>query len=88
MRIITSFVVSFLVSALLGKVLIPWLVALKAGQTIKEIGPSWHMSKQGTPTMGGIMFIVGMLAAVLTAGRQPLLRPVPPFFLAAVRRWR
>lgn len=68
MRIIASFVVSFLVSALLGKVLIPWLVALKAGQTIKEIGPSWHMSKQGTPTMGGIMFIVGMLAAVLTAG--------------------
>lgn len=68
MRIIISFAISFLVSYAVGKVLIPWLVALKAGQTIKEIGPKWHMSKQGTPTMGGIMFIVGILAALLAAG--------------------
>lgn len=73
MRMIVGFAVSFLVSYALGKVLIPWLVALKAGQTIKEIGPSWHMSKQGTPTMGGIMFIVGILAAVVTAGLPDLL---------------
>lgn len=68
MRVILSFILSFLVSFGVGKVLIPWLVALKAGQTIKEIGPKWHMSKQGTPTMGGIMFIVGMLAAIVIAG--------------------
>ena len=68
MRMIVSFAISFLVSYALGKVLIPRLVALKAGQTIKEIGPKWHMSKQGTPTMGGIMFIVGILAAVLLTG--------------------
>lgn len=73
MRVIAGFIVSFLVSYVLGKVLIPWLVALKAGQTIKEIGPKWHMSKQGTPTMGGIMFIAGILAAVLTAGLPDLL---------------
>lgn len=73
MRVIAGFIVSFLVSYVLGKVLIPWLVALKAGQTIKEIGPKWHMSKQGTPTMGGIMFIAGILAAVLTAGLPELL---------------
>lgn len=73
MRVIAGFIVSFLVSYALGKVLIPWLVALKAGQTIKEIGPKWHMSKQGTPTMGGIMFIAGILAAVLTAGLPDLL---------------
>ena len=73
MRVIAGFIVSFLVSYVLGKVLIPWLVALKAGQTIKEIGPKWHMSKQGTPTMGGSMFIAGILAAVLTAGLPELL---------------
>ena len=73
MRVIVGFIVSFLVSYALGKVLIPWLVALKAGQTIKEIGPKWHMSKQGTPTMGGIMFIAGILIAVLTAGLPDLL---------------
>ena len=65
---IISFVVAFGVSALIGRFLIPWLRALKAGQTIKEIGPKWHMSKQGTPTMGGIMFIAGILIAVLVAG--------------------
>ena len=65
---IISFVVAFGVSALIGRFLIPWLRALKAGQTIKEIGPKWHMSKQGTPTMGGLMFILGIGIAVLTAG--------------------
>lgn len=73
MRLIVGFAVSFLVTYAVGKGLIPWLVALKAGQTIKEIGPKWHMSKQGTPTMGGIMFIVGIFAAVLTAGLPELL---------------
>ena len=68
MRYLISFAVAFAVSAALGRVLIPWLRALKAGQSIKEIGPVWHMSKQGTPTMGGIMFIVGILAAVLATG--------------------
>ena len=38
---------------------------MKAGQSIKEIGPNWHMTKQGTPTMGGIMFMVGITVAVL-----------------------
>jgi len=36
---------------------------LKFGQTILEIGPKWHKNKQGTPTMGGILFIVGTLVA-------------------------
>ena len=36
---------------------------MKAGQSIKEIGPTWHMSKQGTPTMGGLMFIIAIAAA-------------------------
>lgn len=56
--IIISAAVSFLISALLGLVLIPWLKKLKFGQTILDIGPAWHKSKEGTPVMGGIMFIV------------------------------
>ena len=64
-KVIISFIVSFAVTAILGRFLIPWLRALKAGQTIKEIGPSWHMSKQGTPTMGGIMFIIGIAIAAI-----------------------
>ena len=54
--VIGSFVVTFVV----GKVLIPALIRIKAGQSIKENGPVWHMSKQGTPTMGGLMFIAGV----------------------------
>ncbi len=38
---------------------------LKFGQSILEIGPKWHLNKSGTPTMGGIIFIVGILAACL-----------------------
>ena len=57
--------ISFGTTALLGKKVIPWLHKLKYGQTIKDIGPKWHEKKQGTPTMGGIMFIAGVLAAFL-----------------------
>ena len=57
-------VIAFGATALLGFVVIPWLHKLKFGQTILDIGPSWHKNKQGTPTMGGIMFAVGTLASV------------------------
>lgn len=51
-------VLSFLIASLMGRKLIPYLHKLKYGQTILEEGPKWHKKKQGTPTMGGIMFIV------------------------------
>ena len=55
---------AFAVAALGGKALIPWLHKLKFGQPIKvEFGPKWHANKQGTPTMGGILFIVGSIVA-------------------------
>lgn len=57
--------VSFAVTALISPILIPWLKKLKFGQEILEIGPSWHKSKEGTPTMGGIAFICGVSAAVV-----------------------
>ncbi|MBO5034082.1 MAG: phospho-N-acetylmuramoyl-pentapeptide-transferase [Oscillospiraceae bacterium] len=57
--------VSFVLTVVFGKLLIPALRALHAGQSIKEIGPTWHMSKQGTPTMGGLMFIAALAVVVL-----------------------
>ena len=52
------------VTAGLGFAMVPWLRKLKFGQTILDIGPKWHKSKQGTPTMGGLMFIIGTVAAI------------------------
>lgn len=57
-------ILAFCVTAALGPVFIPWLTRLKFGQEIRDEGPSWHKKKSGTPTMGGIMFIVGIIAAV------------------------
>lgn len=58
-------VIGFFVAFLLGYIVIPWLHKLKFGQTILDIGPSWHKKKQGTPTMGGILFMAGTFAAML-----------------------
>lgn len=58
-------VLSFGITALLGKWMIPFLRKIHFGQTIREEGPQWHMKKQGTPTMGGLMFILGIVIAVL-----------------------
>lgn len=63
--VIAAAVISFAVTAGSGIFLIPFLKKLKYGQTILDIGPSWHKSKQGTPTMGGLMFILGIVAAVI-----------------------
>ena len=63
--IIISVIVAFGVTAGLGFIIIPWLRKLKFGQTILDIGPSWHKSKQGTPNMGGLMFIIGIIASIV-----------------------
>lgn len=67
-RLILAALVSFAATFIFGLFLIPQLRKMKAGQSIREDGPRWHMSKQGTPTMGGIMFIAGIAAACLTVG--------------------
>ena len=51
-------VITFIVSAILGKIFIPVLKKLKVGQNERKEGPRSHLRKQGTPTMGGIMIIV------------------------------
>ncbi|MDD5952524.1 MAG: phospho-N-acetylmuramoyl-pentapeptide-transferase [Oscillospiraceae bacterium] len=62
---VLSAVIAFGVTALLGIWFIPFLKRIKFGQTIREEGPKWHASKDGTPTMGGILFIIGTSLAVV-----------------------
>ena len=50
---------AFVLTGMSGLIVVPFLHKLHYGQTIKEIGPTWHKNKQGTPTMGGICFIFG-----------------------------
>ena len=54
----------FALTALAERILIPILRSHKAGQKILDIGPRWHKSKEGTPIMGGIGFILPILAVV------------------------
>ena len=56
-----SAVLIFLLTVLLSKKIIPILKSHKVGQKILDIGPRWHKSKEGTPTMGGICFILAIL---------------------------
>ncbi|HIX64768.1 MAG TPA: phospho-N-acetylmuramoyl-pentapeptide-transferase [Candidatus Anaerotruncus excrementipullorum] len=66
--LLLTILVAFVVTAAMGFPLIPWLRRLKFGQTILDIGPAWHKNKQGTPTMGGIMFVAGVTLAVAAGG--------------------
>lgn len=68
MSYILSFIIAFGITAILGQILIPLLKKLKAGQYIRAEGPTWHNAKEGTPTMGGLMFIVGIGIAIVFAG--------------------
>lgn len=62
---ILSVMISFGISALLAPVVIPWLRRLKIGQTVREDGPTAHLKKNGTPTMGGIIILAGVSATAL-----------------------
>ncbi len=62
--------IAFTVCVCIGPFFIPFLRKLKFGQEIREIGPSWHKSKRGTPTMGGIIFIIAITAVTLIFDRD------------------
>lgn len=62
--LIVAAVAGFAITAVSGCFLIPALRRLHFGQTIREEGPTWHNKKQGTPTMGGLCFIFGILATL------------------------
>lgn len=63
-----AFLVSFLLTLVLGQFVVKGLRKLHAGQEIRSDGPTWHAKKAGTPTMGGIMFIIGVSATVFALG--------------------
>ena len=65
LRIFLTALVSFLLTGIIGHFLLPVLRALKAGQSIREVGPTWHNNKAGTPMMGGLMFIFAAVICVL-----------------------
>ena len=64
-KLILAFAASFALTVLIGRILVPKLRAMKAGQHILEIGPNWHKSKEGTPTMGGLMFIIAIFIVTI-----------------------
>ena len=64
-RIWITGLVGLVLSGLLGRLLLPVLRALKAGQSIREVGPTWHNNKAGTPMMGGLMFIFASILCLL-----------------------
>ncbi len=76
--ILLTATVSLGLTGVLGFWLIPWLKRLKYGQTINEIGPRWHKGKEGTPTMGGLMFITGSIVG-LAVGYISLILEAPQF---------
>ena len=57
-------IISFIISVILGIIIIPILRRLKVGQIERDDGPQSHLKKQGTPTMGGIIMIVAMILVV------------------------
>jgi len=80
-----ALILTFLGTVLISRKLIPVLKSHKMGQTILEIGPRWHKSKEGTPTMGGIAFIaasavVGLIGCVLLAVRDGIASTLPLIF--------
>ena len=57
---LSAAITAAVIAALGGFILIPFLRRIHFGQTILEEGPAWHKSKQGTPIMGGFLFIAGI----------------------------
>ncbi|MGL5634971.1 MAG: phospho-N-acetylmuramoyl-pentapeptide-transferase [Sarcina sp.] len=67
-RILTALIAGFIVSVIIGPFFIPLLHKLKFGQNIREDGPQSHLKKAGTPTMGGIIFIISTAIVALVVG--------------------
>ena len=64
-RILVTVLAGLVLSGGIGYLLLPVLRALKVGQSIREVGPTWHNYKAGTPMMGGLMFIFATILALL-----------------------
>ncbi|AOT68464.1 phospho-N-acetylmuramoyl-pentapeptide-transferase [Geosporobacter ferrireducens] len=67
-QLIVTIVISFFITLILGPIVIPILHRLKVGQSIRDEGPKSHMTKSGTPTMGGLIMIAAILITAITSG--------------------
>ena len=81
-RVLITGVVGCALSWALGHFLLPVLHALKAGASIREIGPTWHNNKTGTPIMGGLMFIFASILCLV--GNLPSMTDYSVFFVLAL----
>ena len=66
-KLLITAIAGLILTALIGYLILPVLRALKAGQSIREVGPTWHNYKAGTPMMGGLMFIFSLVILLLIA---------------------
>ena len=57
-HVVIPVLISFAISLVLGPIVIPFLRRLKMGQTERELGVQSHLKKNGTPTMGGVIFLI------------------------------
>ena len=64
-RVLITVLAGGVLSGLLGLLILPVLRALKAGQSIREVGPTWHNYKAGTPMMGGLFFILASIICLV-----------------------
>ena len=64
-RMIITVVGAYVLTLIMGRVLLPVLRALKAGQSIRDVGPTWHNYKSGTPMMGGLFFILSAVICLV-----------------------
>ena len=75
--IVAPILISFGLSAVLGPFIIPLLRRMKVAQTVREDGPNTHLKKTGTPTMGGILILLGVtITSMLYVKDYPQIRPV------------
>ena len=81
-RIYITAAVACVITGVIGFLLLPVLRALKAGQSIREVGPTWHNYKAGTPMMGGLMFIFGLVICLLVA--IPTMEDFSVFYVLAL----
>ena len=79
LRVLLMAVLSCTLTGAIGWLLLPVLRALKAGQSIREVGPTWHNSKAGTPMMGGLMFIFA--AILVLVGNAFIMEDYSVFFV-------
>ncbi len=81
-RIIITGIIACVLADIIGHFLLPVLRALKAGQSIREVGPTWHNSKAGTPMMGGLIFIFTAILCLL--GSIPFMKDYSVFYVLAL----